>query len=241
MCFRTLNLKRAALALAVLLTLFMAPARASDLDDFNTAVEAAMSHRRVAAGYIRTGNLDLAALEIDALRGAWTIVTTGPIPTVFHDKLALYSETMLNTSTRLIGIVLVFELGRADVAAQSLDAIRNDLSAMRRASGVTVLADCVLDSNTAMDALFAFDGKPLDATSGDVTAKADAYRAILQRCDGMATERLRRDGEFRRLIDGATASLAQVPKAIETRDADLLHRLLIELRSFDNLLAFRFG
>ena len=43
------------------------------------------------------------------------------------------------------------------------------------------------------------------------------------------------------LIDGALASLAQVPKAIETRDADLLHRLLIELRSFDNLLAFRYG
>ena len=32
-----------------------------------------------------------------------------------------------------------------------------------------------------------------------------------------------------------------MPKAIETRDRDLLHRLLIELRSFDHLLAFRYG
>jgi hypothetical protein len=32
-----------------------------------------------------------------------------------------------------------------------------------------------------------------------------------------------------------------IPKAIEARDTDLLHRVLIELRSFDNLLAFRFG
>ena len=31
------------------------------------------------------------------------------------------------------------------------------------------------------------------------------------------------------------------PKAVETRDRDLLHRLLIELRSFDHLLAFRYG
>jgi hypothetical protein len=49
------------------------------------------------------------------------------------------------------------------------------------------------------------------------------------------------EGEFRRLIDGAQQSLALIPKAVATRDADLLHRVLIELRSFDNLLAFRFG
>ena len=65
MCCRPLNLKRAALALAMLLALFASPARAGDLDDFNTAVETAMSHHRVAAGYLRTGNIDLAALEMN--------------------------------------------------------------------------------------------------------------------------------------------------------------------------------
>ena len=52
---------------------------------------------------------------------------------------------------------------------------------------------------------------------------------------------MRKAPEFRRLVDGAKASLALIPKAIATRDSDLLHRVLIELRSFDNLLAFRFG
>jgi len=33
----------------------------------------------------------------------------------------------------------------------------------------------------------------------------------------------------------------QIPTAISQRDLDLLRRLLIELRSFDNLLAFRYG
>ncbi len=47
--------------------------------------------------------------------------------------------------------------------------------------------------------------------------------------------------EFRRLVDGAKTSLSLIPKAIATQDTDLLHRVLIELRSFDNLLAFRFG
>ena len=101
-----------------------------------------------------------------------------------------------------------------------------------------MLADCVLDANTAMDALFAHDAQPdWDERRGS----AESYRATLQRCDGMAPRRIRGHAEFRRLIDGALASLAQFPKAIETRDRDLLHRLLIELRSFDHLLAFRYG
>jgi hypothetical protein len=42
-------------------------------------------------------------------------------------------------------------------------------------------------------------------------------------------------------VDGAKASLSLIPNAIAAQDTDLLHRVLIELRSFDNLLAFRFG
>jgi hypothetical protein len=101
-----------------------------------------------------------------------------------------------------------------------------------------VLADCVLDAKRAMDALFAHDARP-DWES--VAAGRRPTAPTLQRCDGMAPPAIRDHAEFRRLIDGALASLAQVPKAVETRDGDLLHRLLIELRSFDHLLAFRYG
>ena len=74
-----------------------------------------------------------------------------------------------------------------------------------------------------------------------IANKASIYDYVLDRCDGMADASLRKTPEFRRLIDGAKAGLALIPKAIATRDSDLLHRVLIELRSFDNLLAFRFG
>ena len=49
---------------------------------------------------------------------------------------------------------------------------------------------------------------------------------------------------------GVTALVCDAPTVVAvqvlggapgTRDTDLLHRVLIELRSFDNLLAFRFG
>ena len=237
MCFRTFNLKRVILAVAIPLALFIAPARADDLGDFNTAVEAAMSHHRVAAGYLRTGNIDLAALEIDSLREAWAKVSTLPRPAAFGNQ-ERYTAMMLQTAAELIGTTLVLNMGRPDVAAESLGKIRKSLSDLRRENNVTVLADCVLDANISMDALFALDGK---ADWESLSGGAESYRGTLQRCDGMAAERIRRDAEFRRLIDGALASLDQVPKAIETKDTDLTHRLLIKLRSFDNLLAFRFG
>jgi hypothetical protein len=230
------QLRKASCAFVAALAL-AGPAAADDLADFNAAVEAAMSHHRVALGYLRTGNIDLTALELDGLREAWGKVSMLPRPAAFKDK-ERYTATMLETAAALIGTTLVLNMGRADVAAESLDKIRKQLSELRRQNGVTVLADCVLDANVSMDALFALDGK---ADWDSVFAGAESYRATLQRCDGMADDRIRARPEFRRLIDGALASLTQVPKAIETRDSDLLHRLLIELRSFDNLLAFRFG
>ena len=59
---------------------------------------------------------------------------------------------------------------------------------------------------------------------------AGSYAATLRRCDGMAPCGIRDHAEFRRLIDVALASLQQFPKPVETRDPDLLHRLMIELR-----------
>jgi len=211
--------------------------RADDLDDFNRAVEAAMSHHRVAAGYLRTGNVDLAALELEGLRAAWGKVSSLPRPAAFRDT-ERYTGTMLEIAAQLIGTKLVLDLGRTDVARESLDKVRRQLSDLRRQNNVTVLADCVLDANIAMDALFAHDEKP-DWDS--VSAGAESYTGTLRRCDGMAAPGIRQHGDFRRLVDGALASLAQIPKAAETRDRDLLHRLLIELRSFDHLLAFRYG
>ena len=195
-----------------------------------------MNHHRVAAGYLRTENVDLAVLEIEGMRTAWAKVSTLPRPAAFRDE-ERYTATMLDIAARLIGATLVLNLGRTDVARESLDAIRKSLSELRRRNGVTVLADCILDANVSMDALFAHDKRP-DWDS--VAAGSESYRATLQRCDGLAGA-MRDRAEFRRLIDGALASLAQVPKAVETRDGDLLHRLLIELRSFDHLLAFRYG
>ena len=225
----------------------IAPALAGDLADFNAAMERASTHNRVAIGYLRTGNSDLATLEIERLREAWGQITqryASKRPDAF-DGNPLYTSLWTVVSAHLVGADMMLKIGRADAAASALHALRGDLSALRKASGIVVLADCVRDANTTMEAFLVYDDAALDWTKPEtrfaIAATASIYGHLLARCDGIASDAIRKEPEFRRLIDGALAGLAFIPKAIATRDTNLLHRVLGELRSFDNLLAFRFG
>jgi hypothetical protein len=231
------------------LSLFLAgkTAFAGDLADFNAAVEKVSAHNRVAIGYLRTGNIDLASIELDRLRDAWKSLTehiAGKRPDAF-DGNALYGTTMVDIGTRLVTADLMLKSGRADAASQSLSAIRDDLYEMRKASGIVVLADCVRDANQVADAIMQYNKDDLDwsksSTRFGIANKASIYGYVLDRCDGIASATVHNSPEFRRLVDGARAGLTLIPKAIASRDTNLLHRILIELRSFDNLLAFRFG
>lgn len=235
--------------LVFILALFAASASAggSDLSAFNAAVEKAESHNRVAIGYLRTGNIDLASLEFDRLRDAWSDLQrrfASKRPQVF-DGNQQYIVVMTDIATRLITADMLLKSGRPDGARETLQAIRTDLYGLRKSAGIVTLADCILDANGAMDALMVYNDRALDWSKPDIASgiadKATRYGTALTRCDGIAEGTTRQSPEFRRLIDGAKASLALIPKAITDRDTGLLHRVLIELRSFDNLLAFRFG
>lgn len=234
--------------LAVIAALLATPALAAGtLAEFNAAIERAAAHYRVALGYLRTGNTDLAAVEVERMRETWSGVARDfaqPPPEMAKD-LQLYRNTMLDVGVRLVTASMMIDSDRAAVAADALRAIRNELSDLRKANGIVVLADCVRDANAAMDALYVFNDRDLDwsrpGVAKDLQAKAASYGNTMKRCDGLADAKTRTDPEFRRLVDGAAASLTFIPKAIETRDAGLLHRVMIELRAFDHLLAFRYG
>jgi hypothetical protein len=232
---------------SILIIALSAPAFAGDLADFNAAVENASAHNRVAVGYLRTGNNDLASLEIDRLREAWGQLSqrfAGKRPDAFNGN-PLYAPLWTTGSARLVAADLMLKTGRAEAAADALNALRGDLSALRKASGIVVLADCIRDANATLDVLMLYNDTALDFSKPEtrlaIADKASIYGYGLDRCDAMASEPMRNSPEFRRLVDGAKAGLALIPTAIATRDGELLHRVLIELRSFDNLLAFRFG
>jgi hypothetical protein len=233
------------LAASAALLLCGSGARADDIVLFNGAMEDVAAHNRVALGYLRTENVDLATAEIERMKDAWGAFAErfgGNRPAPFRDN-KLYVTMLVDVPTRIVTAMIMVNFGRPDIARTSLQAIREEIAAMRRESGVEVLADCVLDANAAMDALYRDHAPDWDqpATPADIAAKAEAYGAAVKRCDAMAPASLRTDAEFRRLVDGVAASLAFVPKAVAAHDGDLLHRVIVELRSFDNLLAFRYG
>jgi len=222
-------------------------ARADDLALFNAAMEDVASHNRVAIGYLHNENLELAVVELDRMKDSWGAFAerfSGKRPEPVRDN-KLYVTMLVDVPTRIVTAMIMINFGRPDVAKNSLEAIREEMSAVRRESKVEVLADCVLDSHAAMEAFSLYRDKAPDwndaATLSDIAAKADAYGTTVKRCDAMASEAVRGNPEFRRLVDGVAASLAFVPKAVAERDRDLLYRVIIELRAFDNLLAFRYG
>lgn len=217
-------------------------ARADDLSDFNRAVEMAMSHHRVALGHLRAGTGELAAMEVENFRAAWVRVAALPRPAAFTTEQ--YRTAMLEISTGMVGTLLVMSMGNAEAARNSLMKVRTVLAELRKGAKVEVLADCILDANEATAKLLAFRQTPdlrNPLVRYPLIGLAAAAAETLWRCDGMAPPDVRTAGEFRRLIDGSVASLAQVLQAIETNDLDLFGRLIRELQSFDNLLAFRYG
>lgn len=222
---------------SLLVLLFAATAaRADDLSAFDRAVEAAAAHNRVAIGYLRTGNVELAGIELDRLRAAWAKVAPLPRPAAFGQQA--YVTAMTDIAARLVAADMMLNAGRAEAARNALLGMRDDLYELRTAAHVPVLADCIRDAGRAMHRLMAFDGRPPDPAA---VPAAEAYRAVLARCDRMADDDTRGDPEFRRLVDGAVASLAKIAGAVAGNDEDLLHRLLIELHAYDDLLAFRYG
>lgn len=225
--------------------LLASPLLADNLDAFNAAMEDAAAHNRVAIGYLRTENVDLAAVELHEMQKVWATFAERfghDRPDKFRDS-ELYVTMLVDVPTRIVGALIMTDFGRPDIARDSLLAIRREFYAVRRASGVTVLADCVLDANNAMDAFYIYrDEAPnWDKDTADIADKADAFGATVKRCDAMAPDAIRSSPEFRRLVDGIAASLAFVPKAIAARDSDLLIRVINELRAFDHLLVFRYG
>src|SRR5690606_37014458 len=119
--------------------------QAASLADFNAAVEAAASHNRVALGYLRTGNTDLAMLEIERLRATWATVVGkfgSDRPDAFQP--ALYTATFTDIGAKLVAADMFMRSGRPEATETSLIGVRDALSNLRRRSGVAVLADCVL-------------------------------------------------------------------------------------------------
>jgi hypothetical protein len=134
--------------------------------------------------------------------------------------------------------------GDVDAARGALERAGAPLQAWRQANGIRLFSDCINEASAVYEKLDAYRGVQNVAYAvlkGAITKATADTEAALSRCDREAGPAMRNDADFRRLIDGFLGSLKQVPDALRQNDAGYLHRLIIEQRSFERLLAFRFG
>jgi len=221
-------------------------AEGSKPGDFASAIQAVMANLRTAASYARTGNIALAQIETDEAMAAWKTLqdsaTATPMPS--YQRAAL-EQFLTNGRVRLATATNELNSGENAAAGRELLALRQSFHDLRRSSGHYDLGDCIFEITPAMERLRAaaarFSEEAAPSRAEDTVAAAAAFRDRLQRCDGWADPNVAKQPEFRRLIDGAIASAGEIAHAAMAGDGPLVHRYLIELQSYAQLLDFRFG
>ena len=205
-------------------------------------IEGFAAHRRVAIGYLRTQNADLGAVEIERLRDQLIADRDGLGPPVFDMGFAIavaWTEALVASSLKAA------DGGDIERSRALLEEAGKPFAGWRETNGIRLFSDCIAEITASYESLDSHRVAEPDLTNSAVGARivTATNRAIatLDRCDREALPAMRQEAEFRRLFDGMRASLRQMPDAVAARDGALLHRLLVEQRSYEQLLSFRFG
>ncbi len=214
--------------------------------DFASALQPIMANLRSAASYARTGNIALAQIETDDAVAGWKDLpaSAAATPRPPYPPAAL-ADFIKKGRERLGAASAGLASGDNVAAGRELLALRQSFHDLRRGSGLYDLSDCVFEIAPAMERLrlaaTRFGAQPAPAGAEDIVADASAFRDRLQRCDAWANADVSKQPEFRRLIDGAVATSGEIAHAAMAGDGPLVHRYLIELQSYAQLLDFRFG
>lgn len=210
--------------------------------EIRSAMEQVQAHRRVALGYLQTGNADLALIEMERLRDRLKPEGAGTPQAEPDPALA---AALAGARAKVEQGIRAAEGGDLDRAGALIVEASALLDAWRRNAGLFLFSDCITRASSAYEVLDLYRKNRPDLSDPSVrrhiVEAAVVTEEALARCDAEAPPDVQAEPEFRRLMDGFTASLKLVADAANKQDEDYLHRLLIEQRAFDRLLAFRFG
>ena len=98
-------------------------AMADDLAVFNAAIEDVAAHNRVALGYLRTENVDLAVIELERMKESWGALAERfgkNRPEKFRDN-ELFVTALVDVPVRIVGAFVMINFGRLDIARGALD------------------------------------------------------------------------------------------------------------------------
>jgi hypothetical protein len=243
----SLSLIGAACILSVTLALGVGKAFASDLSDFHAAAEEAFAPYRTALAYLRTGNVDTAAFELEAMIAAWAALEgrfAAAPPDAFADD-AGYAPVLRRIGKDAQAALAAIDAGDPEGAAGLLKPLQAQLGGLRRRNGLYLLSDCVAEFYGAMDALWVYRHEMPDLSGAEARAEVLGRAAVVAyatgRCEAMAGPALREDPEFRRLFDTFHDGMPPLREAVLDQDGQRVISVLRELRSAQMLIYLRFG
>ncbi len=209
----------------------------SNTDTYLEWFKPANANLRLASSYLRTGNIDFAALALEK-------IAEGKVPASLKgNDLATVIDSARAQAQTALDLV---DANEAKKARDSLLKLRETLFQQNKTRQIVVFDDCIWELTKRGPALWRFRKNAPDLgdqQQSQAVGKAAAdYLAQLNKCDELAAPDTKTDGDFQRLVKGARASLERFPAEVLTaKDGGLLFRFIIELRSFDRLLYLRFG
>ncbi|MBI5261780.1 MAG: hypothetical protein HY852_08185 [Bradyrhizobium sp.] len=213
--------------------------------DFASAIKPIMGNLRSAVSYAKTGNVALAEMEISEAATAWSELQrkfSGAPPVPY--QAAAFDTFLAAGRERLAAADRALGAGDGVTAGSELRAVRLDFHKLRRSSGLYDLSDCIAEIAPAIEALRVAAGRFSEGAAqhaDETVAAASVFRDRLKRCNDWASPETSTQAEFRRIIDGAIASSGEIARAAIAAERPLVHRYLIELQSYAQLLDFRFG
>lgn len=230
--------------LAALHMLLAVPAPAAELSpDLRVLTEGFQVHRRTAAAYLRNNNPDLGAVEVERLQQRWAADRAKLLPATLADTKLV--EALTRTETFVADGAKAIEAGQIARAGRLLGFAAEPLAAWRASKRIRVFSDCIAEISSTWRLMDRHRQSPPNLRDGVDAARIESYARMtagaVNRCNDEADDEKRADPEFRRLIDGMLDSLRQVSEALAAHDGDWLLRLLLEQRSIDQLLSFRYG
>lgn len=222
-------------------------ARSAPVHDFNEAVTVAYGFYREAFFLLRTGNPQVASIELEEMAARWTTIVErfGPkLPDMYSADPA-WKKTLEAINKKIArGLAETIE-GDSKAAMKTLGPIRKILSDLRRRNGVVVYSDTVDRANAAFRKLYKFRYNPPDF---DVAEEVDQLRQTLaitvywyEQCVENAPPALRKEPEFKRLMEDSLYSLSRIWVAIANKAEPNLISILRGLSSPDRMLFLRFG
>ena len=92
-------------------------ASAGESEEFLIAVEDSLAHYREATSYLRTGNIDLAAIELENMADTWRAISErfGATPPDAFDGNAAYGPTLAETARTIEAALAAIDADRPDV------------------------------------------------------------------------------------------------------------------------------